>query len=256
MEKREKIKKSSISKSEYELIEKVKNSNLTLFSASHITKLLGWEKKKAYLTLYNLKNKNIISSLTGGKYILSSMFKVYDPLGVASGILWPSYVSFWTALNFYKFTEQLPGTIFVATTKAKKEIKFENAKIRFVSISEKRFFGYRKVDNIVIAEKEKALVDSLLLPRYSGGIREISKCLENAWSELDKKILIEYALRMKNRSLLKRLGYIIEKENLKIDKGLIEKLQGNIGGKGYSKLEPQLPRKGGYDKKWGLVVNL
>ena len=227
--------KTSISQKEYELIEKINKSGIALFSAGDITKLLGWEKKTAYKIINNLKRKDVILGVTG-RYFISSLFGQHDPLSIASQIAWPAYISFWTALNYYKLTEQLPLTIFVVTTKQKRDLKFESNRIKFVRISKDRFFGYRKVDDTVIAEKEKALIDSLLLPRYSGGVREISKCLKNSWGELDKKILVEYALRMKNKSLLKRLGYLIETGNLGMDEKLIEKLQENIG-RGYSKLD-------------------
>lgn len=256
MEKPKKTQKSSISKSEYELIEKIRNSQVNVFSAQDVVKLLGWKKSKAYFTIHNLKNKGVIMSLINGRYTLSSVFQEHEPFSVASHVIWPSYISFWSALNFYKFTEQLPRTIFVATTKAKKEITFEEQRIKFVSLSKERFFGYREANEVTIAEKEKAIVDSLLLPRYSGGINEIAKCLKNAWGELNKKTLAAYSLRMRNKSLVKRLGYLIEKEKLKIEKKLIEKLQRNIGGEGYSKLEPQLEKKGRYDKRWGLIINI
>jgi len=255
MEKTKKLQKSSISQNEYRLIEKIKLSGLSVFGTDDIKRLLRWSENKIYYTIYTLRKKGMIVEALGGRYILSSILTDYDILTVTSQLIWPAYLSFWTALNYYKFTEQLPLTIFIATTKSRKEVEIEKTKIKFVRISKHRFFGYRKINGIVMAEKEKALIDSLLLPRYAGGIIEISRCLKNSWSELDKKILIDYAMRMKNKSLLKRLGYLIETENLKIDKKLIEKLQKNIG-KGYSKLDPQLERKGSYNKRWGLIVNL
>ena len=247
------MKKSSISKNEYDLIEKIKNTSMGVFEINDVTRFMEWKKTKAYQTVHNLKNKGIISEVMNGKYVLS-LFMEHNLFEIASHIVWPSYISFWTALNYYKFTEQLPRTIFVAATKARKEVEFENNKIKFVTIAETRFFGYRKVEGVIIADREKALIDSLLLPRYAGGVDEIFKCLKTGWSELDKEVLVEYALRMENKSLLKRLGYLIERGDLEISEELIEELHKRIG-KGYSKLDPELEKKGEYNKNWGVVVN-
>jgi len=65
-----------------------------------------------------------------------------------------------------------------------KGMKFEDLenKIKELGeqISKKRFFGYVSIGNITIAEKEKAIIDSLLFPKYAGGIKEVRFALENA----------------------------------------------------------------------------
>ena len=249
-----KTSKRSISPSEYELIEKLSQSGMISFSADEAAKLVGWNKSKAYKICSRLKRKGLVKSLNG-RYALTSIYSNYDMYGLASNLVWPSYISFWTALNYYKFTEQLPSTIFIATTRQKKDLKLENNTIKFIKIAESRFFGYRKTDDTVIAEKEKALIDSLLFPRYAGGIVEVSKCLRNAWTEVNQVTLIEYALKMKNKTLVKRLGYLIENNHLAIDMKRLNKLERGIG-RGYSKLDPQLSNRGGYDKKWKLIVNV
>jgi len=254
MEKGKNFTKSSISPQEYELIQKVVSSGLTVFSPDDVSRLLGWGKERAYRVIHNLKKKGIATSLQG-KYVISPMFHEYNPLVVASCVVWPSYISFWTALNFYKFTEQLPRTIFVATTRQKKKLEFDGNRVRFVQISGKRFFGYQEINGIIIAEKEKAFLDSLLLSRYSGGITEISKCLRNAWDELDKEKLVQYSLKMGNKSLVKRLGYLIQSNNLRISEELLYTLKKSIG-KGYSKLDPQPEKRGNRDDEWQLILNV
>jgi len=253
MEKLKKQRKSSISKNEYELIEKVQK--FKVFDVSLIQKLTGYKKTKIYQLVFSLKKKGVIIEIKKGNYILSFLDYQPDISSVVCRLFWPSYISFWTALSYYKFTEQLPTTIFLASTKIRKEMEILNTKISFIKLSPKRFFGYEKIDDMIIAEKEKALIDSLLLPRYSGGIEEVFKSLYNAWDEIDKKVLISYALKMGNKSLLKRLGYLVEIGKLKIDKMLLNKLKREIG-KGYSKLDPNASKRGKYNKKWNLIVNI
>lgn len=242
----------SLSKSEFAFVEALEK--IDFFDADTAQKILGWKKEKLYRIFFNLKRKGIMEEIDG-RYRIVLFSREMDMLQLSCKLLWPSYVSFWSALNFYKFTEQLPRTLFLATTKKSKSIVFKDKKIVFVKLSPKRFFGYTKINDIVIASKEKALIDSLLFPRYSGGIAEVFKCLCNAWSEVEKNILIEYAFRIGNKSLLKRLGFLIELGNLKIDKKILESIKRKIG-RGYSKLEPENSKKGEYEKKWGLIINI
>ena len=140
----------------------------------------------------------------------------------------------------------MPKKIFLASTKYSKEI--EN--LKFITISKKRFFGYEQIGDIVIADKEKAIIDSLLFPKYSGGISEIIKGFNIESLNLEK--LIKYAIRVDCKAVLRRLGYILEEKGEKRNLSKIKKLI----GKGYELLDPSLPRKNNFNKQWLLDVNL
>ncbi len=243
-----------VSKREMELIERLEESSISLFTIREISILLKCTRSKAYNIVKNLNKKRLVQKIGNGKYLLSFLSKTADILEVAPKIIWPSYISFWTALSYYKFTEQLPLTIYLCTTKSRKTFNFENSRIEFIKLSPKRFFGYTKAGKMIIAEKEKALLDSLLFTRYAGGIGEVFKCLSTGWNELDKSTIVDYALKFNNKTLLRRLGYLIEYGELRIEKELISKLQKNIG-KGYALLEPYLTKKGRLNKRWGLIIN-
>jgi predicted transcriptional regulator of viral defense system len=66
--------------------------------------------------------------------------------------------------------------------------------------------------------------------------------------------LIEYLSLMKNKSINKRLGFLIE--SLKIDaKELISYCKNNISS-GYSKLDPTIDFGGSYVRRWNLRLNV
>lgn len=254
MEKRKSVVKKSMSKQEFAALEAVGRSSLIVFRIADLRRLTGMRITRCYQLISRMKRKGLISEVEGGKYVTAVPSRA-DLLSIASHIVSPSYISFWTTLSFYGFTEQLPRTIFVATVKRKRAIVYEGAQIKFVTLSPSRFFGYTKVDGgAIVADKEKSLIDSLLLPRYAGGMVEFAKCLSNAWKGIDVKKLINYALRMSNKSLVRRLGYAIEVLNLPVEDTLLQLLRENIG-MGYSLLDPLGPKKGSYDERWMLRVN-
>ena len=246
------LKQISISKNEYELLAKLKNANLSIFSIKDARIIL--KKMKIYNTISGAIKKGLIRSPKKGVYFLAEPNSP-ELTEVACNIYWPAYISFWTALSLYKFTEQMPTVIFVATTKISKEIIIDNTMLKFIKLLPKTFFGYEKRGNIIIASKEKAIIDSLFLPRYAGGILEVTKCINAGWGEIDKNKLIDYALKINNLSLIKRLGYIIEESNLKIEGNLLKKLEQKLG-EGFSKLDPQGSENGKLNKKWSLIINI
>ena len=191
-----------------------------------------------------LKKKKAIEAIKGGLYALQGA----NELAIGSYLNWPSYLSFWSALSYYGFTDQLPKTMFYAATRFKKRIN----NYKYVTISKKRFFGYTKVGDVIIAEKEKAIIDSLLFPKYAGGIKELAVCIKVAIKELDKNKLVDYATKTESKAALRRLGFILELIGLK--EKILKKIAKRIG-KGYELLDPSLPKKNNLNKRWLLDVN-
>ncbi len=243
----------SLSKGEFALMDAAKNAGIAVLDADAAEKLTGFKRLKIYRLLNSLKRKGFLKGIIRGKYATGAPFA--DAPSIANALVWPSYVSFWSALNHYQLTEQMPKTFFLATTKKRKELTFNGQKLSYVKLSPKRFFGYTKADNLMMAEKEKAVIDCLLLPRYAGGIGEVFKCMREGWASFDKKKLAEYAVKIKNASLLRRLGFLITFGKLKIDAALLEGMHKKIGGTGFSKLDPA-SGKGAYDAKWRIIINV
>ena len=85
-----------------------------------------------------------------------------------------------------------------------------------------------------------------------GGVGEIAKALTRAWKDLDEAKLIEYAAKIGNSAAAKRLGFLMEALRI----GKPELLRKNISlANGFSPLDPTLPRRGKYNRRWGLLIN-
>ncbi len=231
------------SKLENKVYEELKKNKFFIFKIKDLCLLLKVEKTKAYNIIKALKRKQIIKKIGKGFFVLSGV----NEFSIGQSINYPSYLSFWSALNYYGFSDQIPKKIFFTTTKYTKEIN----DFKFVTLSPKRFFGYKNINGITIAEKEKAIIDSLLFPKYSGGIKEIYNSLKNNIKEIDTKKLINYAFKVESKAVLRRLGFILE--GLDYKEGL-KKMRRNIG-RGYELLDPNLKRKNNLNKKWLLDVN-
>ncbi|GAI28915.1 unnamed protein product, partial [marine sediment metagenome] len=100
---------------------------------------------------------------------------------------------------------------------------------------------------INITDKEKTIIDCLDKPQYCGGIIEVAKALKN--NKYDRKKLENYAQRIGNSGVLRRLGYLCELLNKKI------KLP-KLNTRNYLLLDPTMSKKGPKSAKWRLIINL
>ena len=178
---------------------------------------------------------------------------------IAMHLVSPAAIAYWSALNYHRMTEQLPRTIFVATNHPvrhpPRDVLWFSYNI--VSLRPHRYFGIIQdwIDEgpFRITNREKTIVDGLDLPEYVGGVGEIARALKRVWKDLDRRRLFHYAVRMGNVAVVKRLGFLMESLDLGDANPLREKV---VLSKGFSPLDPLLPRKGVHNRRWGLLVNV
>lgn len=255
---------AGIGTKEAELIANLSDKRIRVFSVAEAADLMKISRSIASdLVLRLLKKKKLIR-IEKAKYLIvpPEAWKTgeYTEEGIiiASQLLTPYYISYWTALSFYGWTEQPSRTIFVATTKQKQTIQMQGTNFRFVRLSSERFFGFDEQwignQKVSVANKEKTIVDCLDQPRYCGEIVEAVKGLWNGRQELHFERIIEYAQRMSNGAIIKRLGFLMD--TLEINKPkLRNEMKKNITS-GYVALDPGSKITGTHHKEWNLRVNV
>ena len=219
---------------------------------------LGYTNKSVLkVILSRLEKKGWIERIEKGKYIVI-------PLGAEKGkytlhefvlgsyLVDPCVISYWSALNYYGFTEQIPRTVFIQTTSRKKhqEVTIFGITYKIIRVKEEKIFGIEKAwfeeTQINLTNREKTIIDCLDKPQYAGGIIEVAKAVRT--EEYDKKILAKYAKKINNTGVIRRLGHICD--FLQIPIHLPE-----IKTRNYLKLDPILPETNKLDAKWHLIIN-
>jgi predicted transcriptional regulator of viral defense system len=201
------------------IVRSLRERDLFYFTPHLLGALFGLERARVYRLVAQLKRDQLIAEVEKGKYLLLGLEPervLANPLFIASQLITPAYVSYWSALHFYGFTEQAPLTIFVATTKKKRPVEFQGMHFRFVTIQPHKFFGYVRESvgemPVLIADPAKAIIDSFDQPRYAGGVPEIAKSLRNALPEVEIATLELYAtaiLKTSNCPLRKRVFALV-----------------------------------------------
>jgi predicted transcriptional regulator of viral defense system len=143
---------------------------------------------------------------------------IEDPWILANRLYYPGYIGGFSAIKHWDFSEQLFETTTFFTSK-KIKIKYPeigNSHFQLKNISAYKIFATQAVwrDNvkILISDPSKTIVDLFDDPTIVGGMRVVQDVfLEYKESEyFDVEKIINYAEKMKNRTIFKRFGFLME----------------------------------------------
>jgi predicted transcriptional regulator of viral defense system len=228
-----------------------------IFTMEDAEKLSSTSRDVLKVILSRLENKGWIERIEPGKYMVI-------PLGAEKGkytlhefvlgtiIVDPCIISYWSALNYHDLTEQIPLTVFIQTTARKKhqEIKIFGVAYKIIRLKKEKIFGTKKEwfedTPVTITNKEKTIIDCLDKPQHCGGIIEVAKALKT--KNYDIKQLENYAKKISNTGVIRRLGYLCETLNIPIE--LPE-----INTKNYLYLDPTIHKKEKTNSTWRLYIN-
>ena len=185
------------------LIDKL--DKLPVFGVDDVCHITGKDRKYAKLKLSRMHKKGLVKRIMRDKYT-----RKRNPFVIASHLYQPSYISYWSASQFYGYTDQLPITIKVVTDKARESFDFDN--VRFDFIKSKNIFGFRTIriaeGRIYIADPEKLLIDAVSRPDLMGNEGEVLNVYESVSPNTKK--LIKYLKHQSVLSVTKRVGSLIE----------------------------------------------
>ncbi|MDX8431339.1 MAG: type IV toxin-antitoxin system AbiEi family antitoxin [Candidatus Algichlamydia australiensis] len=180
-----------------------------------------------------------------------------DPWVIAEQLFSPCFITGLTAAQYWDFTEQIVEVVTVFTEIPIRHRKQEIGKVRFVfkQTSQEKRFGLKKIwrDNIPVyfADPSRTLVDLLADPALGGGIVSVEEILLEYWrsDHLNRDLLLNYVKKYNNKTIFKRLGFLLEKNQFE-EENFLKTCRENIS-KGYSQLDPSI--KGSrLSKRWGL----
>jgi predicted transcriptional regulator of viral defense system len=130
--------------------------------------------------------------------------------------------------------------------------------IRFVVERPEKFFGLRDVwvgDRAYKAsDLERTVVDGLRRPSFVGGITEVGRGMSMRADKIDPRRVVEYLLRMNVGAAIRRGGFLLEELEIGNADDLAP-LRDRLTAT-YETLDPTMPKDGGYDARWRLLLNV
>lgn len=247
---------------ELELLFTLEEEGKTVFMTEDARRILRSTEASLKNVLYRLRRKGRIEEIERGKYLLIPAKAGYEgkwaemPFVIASKIVDPYYIGFWSALNYWDMTEQVPSVTFVVTTKRKRNLEYGPLRFKFVTLSKNKFFDVVEEEiggeKFKVSSREKTIVDCLSYPKYCGGIDEVVKGIWESQDEIDFAKVVEHSEKIGSNVVVRRLMYILD--ILEIDARMSKKVPDDING--YMWLDPNGPKKAlEYSKKFGLIIN-
>ncbi len=238
------------------------------FKIDDAVKILEISYTKTSRLLAYWASRGWLSRIRKGLYITVPLGAVNpaerkeDPWIIASNVFSPCYVGGWSACEHWGLTDQIFKDIVVFTSNKvrNKKMIIQDTVYIIKSIQDIKIFGtnnvWRQQIKVKVSDPSRTIVDILNDPSIGGGMRHIIDIIRQYFNSKHKDNikLLSYIKQINNRTIYKRLGYIIELLNFDLP-SVIEICKSNIS-KGYSVLDPTISKKGNIVRRWNLRVNI
>jgi len=142
-----------------EFLKRLKKLNKPYYTVSDLQMILGQDRAVTRKEIHRFAKSGILKRIGRNVYV-TPLFS-YDIEEAAANLHTPCYLSFESALSKYGVLSQIPYTITFATLRRPKKITLGNQEIEYRKLKHEFFFGYKRLENLLIAEPEKALLDEL-----------------------------------------------------------------------------------------------
>lgn len=234
-----------------EIVKYLRENEICVFDLNDFASIFNLKRNYAAQVILRLKREGAIKEVEKGKYVLEG---TEDPLSIGCFSIRPSYISFKTALSFYKFIKNNEEEIYLATPKRKASFKFHSHIFKYVFMKSYKFFGFTdeivEKKSIKIALPEKAIIDSIMLQEYGPEMEEIIRIINEGKNKFSIDRMLKYSIRMGDKSLIARLAFILYSAGIDID------IDEEYLPKFYIKLIPNRERKGKWIHKFRIINNL
>lgn len=227
---------------------------MELFTLEEAKKLLPYRPEEVSEILENLAHKKVLSRIERGKYCRAHF---RDEKAIGCFLVQDGAISHWSALNLHGLTEQFSNTMFVQTTRIKKDKTVFGVHYKFVTIPASKRDGITHEGygsyRYAITDLEKTIVDCFDLPHYSGGYAELIRAFAQA--KLSSEKMIRYCTAIRNIAATKRMGFLAELLEKPGMKAFVRFARQQVKDS-YNPLDPNGPDIGEYAREWRLRLNI
>jgi predicted transcriptional regulator of viral defense system len=239
----------------------------TTFTNSDIAAITGLQLSSARSLIRKAESRGLVTRLEPGLFVLvppefgsASEFSG-NPYVTACALTDGAeyYISHASAMELHGMVTQPQFTVFTSTPKRLRARTIHGTAFRFVFVRAEHVFGVvthwvTKQDVVRTSDLERTLVDGLRQPEYCGGIAEVAKGVWMRRRDLNTSRAIDYALRLRVGSVIRRLGYVLELYQLAPEQD-VRRLRSALTAT-YSLLDPVMPDEGPHTARWRLRLNV
>jgi predicted transcriptional regulator of viral defense system len=257
---------AGIGKSYRNKLSKVLERNPSIITPVLVSDILAIPRQESGRLLSRWCKNGWLKRLKRGAYIpvpldsTTSNVAAEEPFLLADSLYGPGYIAGFSAVKHWDMSEQILESITYFTIHKIKDRNPNNGGIKFrlKTINETRLFGLKSIwigsKKVSISDPSKTIIDLLDDPKIAGGIAVVcdvlTEYLESEYFNLD--LLIDYATKMNNKAIFKRLGFLLE-TRFSVPSEVLTKINKCIS-KGYSQLDTSMT-SAKFNTKWRLKLS-
>jgi predicted transcriptional regulator of viral defense system len=192
---------------------------------SDVAKTLRLSRIEAAKRLARWTEQGWLARVARGTYVpatvdtLGSERMLDDAWILVPTLFAPGYVGGRTAAEHWNLTEQIFKDTIVVTGQPIRNRAVERQGFRFTlkHLNPEKIFGttpvWRRRTKVPVSDVHRTIIDILDDPQLGGGIEHVADCLNSYFKRKDRndQKLIDYAERLGNGAVFKRLGFLAEK---------------------------------------------
>lgn len=238
------------------------------FGVDEAARALGLDHDEAGRLLTYFARRGWLSRVRRGLYVAVPLDArrsgewVEDSWVVAARAFDPCYIGGWSACEHWDLTEQVFRSLLVVTAKKvhHRDVVMQGVAFHVTVRHESKLFGTARVwrgqTRVDVSDASRTLVDVLDDPALGGGIRHVARVVHEYFisEHRNDDLLLEYGDRLGNRTVFKRLGYLLEAQATAAPELITACLQRRSAG--YTTLDPSVKARGTMVRRWGLRVNV
>jgi predicted transcriptional regulator of viral defense system len=225
---------------------KFQEFNLEIFTLNDIIKITGQTKEVIKSKLTILVKQKKVFRLKKGYYSLTRIENKFQLQKIYKN----TYIALHSALEYYESTTQRFNNLDLITKNILNKQKTNNTIINFHKVKKELFFGYEKIQinntEVFISSIEKTIIDCIY---FSSKVylTEMYEFIRKYKEQINIEIMITHLNKINSSTLNKRVGYMLELNNISLTKLTINNK--------YEKLNKKLSNKGIKNIKWKLIIN-
>ena len=225
-------------------------------SPAEVAKILGLPAGKAARLLSRWAAQGWVARVQRGLYVPVPLdsdttdVALEDPWIVAERLFAPCYIGGWSAAEHWGLTEQIFRSVLVLTVRRPRNRtpEFKGTKFQLRTVNPRHLFGLKTIwrgrAKVKVSDPARTVVDMLDDPALGGGLRgtvDVFRAFLESKELRDIGRLCEYADRLNNGAVMKRLGFLLE--TFAADEGeAIARCRQRLS-KGNVRLDPALPSR-------------